>query len=113
MLDSELHDADQQAVAAQFGVEFARAVFALPSGAWRGPVESGFGLHLVRVSAQTPARQGDFAAVRAQVLDRWRDQRLREDNEKYFAGLLKKYDVVVDESVKPLVGILGEKEVAR
>jgi parvulin-like peptidyl-prolyl isomerase len=88
-------------------------VFALPPGAWHGPIESGYGLHLVRVSVQTPARPREFAQVRAQVLERWQDQRQREDNEKYFASLLKKYDVGVDASVKPLVGVLGETEAGR
>lgn len=110
LIDSEFRDVDSQAVSGQFGVKFASAVFTLAPGAWHGPIESGYGLHLVRVSAQTPARLREFAAVRAQVLDRWHDQRQREDNEKYFASLLKKYDVVLDASVKPLVGVLGEKE---
>jgi parvulin-like peptidyl-prolyl isomerase len=113
LLDSEFRDVDQQAVAGQFGAKFAGAVFALAPGAWCGPIESGYGLHLVRVSLQTPARQREFAEVRAQVLDHWHDQRQREDNEKYFAGLLKKYDVVLDESVKPLVGAFGKEEGAR
>ena len=107
LLDSEFRDVDHQAVAAQFGAKFASALFALPPGGWRGPVESGYGLHLVRVSAQTPARLREFAEVRTQVLDRCRDQQQRNDNEKYFAGLLKKYDVAVDASVKPLIGALG------
>ena len=65
-----------------------------------------YGLHLVRVSAAEPAKRREFAEVKAQVLDIWRDQRQREDYEKYFAALLKKYDVVVDEDLKPLVGPL-------
>ena len=104
LLDREYENTDEQTVAAQFGREFARAVFALKPGAWNGPLESGYGLHLVRVSAMKPARPREFAEVRTQVLDRWREERQREDAEKYFSGLLKKYDVVLDESVKPFVG---------
>jgi len=113
LIDSEFRDADSQSVSGQFGAKFASALFALPPGAWHGPIESGYGLHLVRVTSQSPARLREFTEVRAQVLDRWHDQRQREDNEKYFAGLLKKYDVVLDASVKPLVGTLGETEVVR
>ena len=50
MLDAEMLDADEQTVSGQFGKEFAHAVFALQPGAWHGPIESGYGLHLVRVS---------------------------------------------------------------
>ncbi len=38
--------------------------------------------------------------------ERWRDEHQREANEQYYASLLKKYGVVVDESVKPLIGPL-------
>ena len=48
----------------------------------------------------------NLAKSKAQVLDLWRDQERREENEKYFAALLKKYVVVVDEDLKPLVGPL-------
>ena len=106
LLEAELRDADTQAVASQFGREFANAVFALKPGAWSGPLESGYGLHLVRVSELKPGARRDFAEVKPQVLDRWHEQHQRENSEKYFAGLLKKYDVVLDDAVKPLVGPL-------
>ena len=108
LIDTEFHDADEQIVSGQFGRDFARAVFALKPGRWQGPIASGYGLHLVRISELKPARKLEFSEVRAQVLELWRDQRQREDNEKYFAGLLRKYDVVIDEGVKPLVGSLFE-----
>jgi hypothetical protein len=103
LVEAEFYDVDEQTVASQFGHEFAATVFALSPGVWHGPIESSYGLHLVRVIEVQPARQQEFAEVRAQVLERWRTQRQQEDNETYFAGLLKKYDVVVDESLKPLL----------
>jgi len=112
LVDSEVVDADMQSVAGQFGREFADAVFTLKPGAWNGPIESGYGLHLVRVSEVKPANRREFSQVKTQVLERWREQRQREDNEKYFASLLKKYDVVVDENLKPLIGPLDESNAA-
>ncbi len=106
MLDAEILNADEQTVSGQFGSDFARTVFALQPGAWHGPIESAYGLHLVRVSGFEPAKLREFAEVRTQVLDNWREQQQREDSEKYFATLLKKYDVVVDANLKPLVGPL-------
>jgi hypothetical protein len=76
------------------------------TGVWNGPVASAYGLHLVRVSELTPGRQREFSEVKAQVLERWRDEQQRESSARYFAGLLKKYSVAVDESVKPLIGAL-------
>ena len=86
--------------------QFANAVFALKPGAWHGPIASSFGLHLVRVTEAKPARQLAFSEVEPQVRERWRDEHQREANEQYYESLLKKYGVVVDESVKPLIGPL-------
>jgi hypothetical protein len=108
LVDSDIVAADRQSVAGQFGRDFADSVFALKPGAWNGPIESGYGLHLVRVSEVRPGIRREFSEVKTQVLEYWRQQRQRQDNEKYFASLLKKYDVVVDDSVKPLIGSFDE-----
>jgi parvulin-like peptidyl-prolyl isomerase len=104
MLDAEVHDADAKTVAALFGPGFAKALLAVAPGAWNGPVESGYGVHLVYLSELKPAVQPDLAAVRAQVLARWREEASRKDYERYLAGIREKYVIVVDESVGSLVG---------
>jgi hypothetical protein len=103
---AELREVDPQAVAGQFGEGFANSLFKLRPGGWVGPIESTYGFHLVRVSELKPGRQLEFAEVKARVLECWREQRQQEDNANYFAGLLKKYDVVLDEGVKPLLDSL-------
>ncbi len=106
LIDAEMRDADERAVAAQFGPDFASAVLKLKPDVWSGPVISGYGVHLVRVSELTPGRLREFAEVQTQVQERWRDEQQRESSAGYFASLLKKYGVSVDESVKPLIGSL-------
>jgi len=90
MLDSEIRNADEQTVSGQFGKEFANAVFTLQPVAWHGPIESVYGLHLVRVSDVEPAKRRELAEVKAEVISDWHEQRQREASEKYFATLLKK-----------------------
>jgi hypothetical protein len=51
-----------------------------------------------------PARPRPFAEVRARVLEHWRDQRQRENEARFFERLMAKYDVVVDDSVKAVIG---------
>lgn len=99
--------ADEQTIASQLGLEFARRVFTLEPGGWQGPIESGYGLHLVRVASRQLAQPLEFAEVKHDVLALWRRQHEEQWREQYFATLLKKYDVVVDESVKPLLGPLA------
>ncbi len=55
------------AVAQMFGSKFARAVADTAPGAWAGPFESPYGLHLVRVSALEPPSLPPLSAVRTQV----------------------------------------------
>jgi hypothetical protein len=101
--EAEIRDADERAVANQFGTKFAAAVFGLAPGAWQGPIEASDGLHLVRVSEIVPAQRRPFAEVREQVLERWYEQRQIADEERHFAELLTKYRLVPDPSVKALV----------
>jgi hypothetical protein len=106
MLESEFDHADESGVTAQFGADFSRAVFALEPGAWHGPIASGYGFHLVRVSAVRPARTLEFAEVRQRVMERWRDRQQQVADARYFAGLIKKYDIVADTSIRALIGPL-------
>jgi hypothetical protein len=105
-IDAEVRDDISRNVAGQFGDEFAKAVFALKPGVWQGPFVSSFGVHLVRVTEAKPARQLAFSEVEPQVRERWRDEHQRAANEQHYEDLMKKYGVVVDESVKPLIGSL-------
>ena len=96
LLAREFRHADAQAVAAVFGPQFARAVFDLAPGAWQGPIESGYGRHMVRVSASWPAQRREFAEVRPQVLERWREEKQREAQARFFQRLMEKYQVVIE-----------------
>ncbi len=104
LLPGDLVDADAMTISGQFGDEFADAVLALAPGAWQGPIESGFGLHLVRVTARSDAKPRPYEAVREDLVTEWRRQREQKAKADYFAGLLRKYDVQVSDSVRPLLG---------
>jgi len=101
LLEANVQDVDQQSLSNMFGAEFAEAVFALRTGAWSGPIKSGFGVHLVRVTNFVRAAPPSFEAVRDKVLEEWRRQRECEMKASYLAKLREKYSVVIDDSVKP------------
>ncbi len=107
MLERDHAEADAQAVTSQFGDAFNREVFGLDAGPWHGPVASSYGFHLVRVNSRQDARPRPFEEVREQVLQDWQRVEQTKAGQRFFAELLKKYDVVVDDSVKPLVGPLA------
>jgi len=103
LLESEFRDETEQSISSAFGPGFARAVFALKSNAWSGPIESGYGLHLVRVLALQEARLPSLSEVRARVLEDWKREQEQIAKERYLAQLRRKYDVVVDDDVKPFI----------
>jgi peptidyl-prolyl cis-trans isomerase C len=58
-------------VANVFGAKFTRSLFQLEPGSWQGPIESGFGWHLVWVDSMTPARVPAFEEVEPEVRSEW------------------------------------------
>lgn len=87
----------------QFGQAFAAKLGALAIGQWQGPVESGFGVHLVCVSQRTESRLPVLAEVRDAVRRGWETARRLEANEQYYQKLLKRYTLTI-ESLEPAAG---------
>ncbi len=83
-------------VAGLFGPEFAAAAAQLEPGAWRGPIPSTYGLHVVRVDERTPGRVPALDEVRASVMREWENDRRKRSIEAYYKRLVAKYDVVVE-----------------
>ena len=108
LLERDHADADMQAISSQFGDDFGRAVLGLEVGSWQGPLASPYGYHLVRVDVRQDSHARPFEEVRDQVLEDWHREQQARAGERFVADLLQKYDVIADESVKPLIGSLNE-----
>ncbi len=79
-----------------FGEKFASAISALPVGSWQGPIDSGYGVHLVYVAKYTPGRLPELAEVREQVRRDYFDARRREATDKFYTALLHRYSVRIE-----------------
>lgn len=84
-------------VAKLFGESFAAKLGGLQPGQWQGPVESGYGVHLVKVSERSEGRLPALAEVREVVRREWDNARRKEANEKFFQELLKRYVVTIEQ----------------
>jgi hypothetical protein len=84
-------------VASQFGDKFAATLGGLAIGQWQGPIASGYGAHLVRVSERTESTLPALAEVRDAVLREWTNARRLETNEKFFQELLRHYTVTIEQ----------------
>ena len=101
LLEHRLEAAPATEIAKQFGEKFAAKLGELATGQWQGPVESGYGVHLVWVSERTEGRVPALAEVRDAVRREWANARRLEANEKFYQDLLKRY-VVTIERPKPV-----------
>ncbi len=88
-------------VARLFGKAFALALFELPVGSWTGPVESGYGLHLVRVDSRTDSRAPSLEQVRDKVRFEWLAQQRRKTNNLLYSELRKRYEITVEGPATP------------
>lgn len=96
MLERQFEDVPTRDVAAQFGDAFAARLEQLPVGEWQGPIESAYGVHVVRVTARTDGRAPGLDEVRDALRRDWFNARRIEANEQYYQSLLQRYTVTIE-----------------
>ena len=96
LLEHQFKSVPASEVEKQFGRGFAAKLGGILPGEWQGPVESGYGVHLVRVSERAEGGLPALADVRDVVRREWDDRRRQEANETFYQGLLKSYTVTIE-----------------
>ena len=74
-----------------FGRGFFDAVADLETGAWRGPVRSGYGMHLVRVAQRAEGERLPFETVREAVLRDWTKAKAGEIADAHYQRMRARY----------------------
>jgi peptidyl-prolyl cis-trans isomerase C len=98
MLQNEYPLQTQQQVKELFGDEFARKLFLVDSGTWAGPIRSGYGFHVVRISQKLPSRIPELAEVRNQVLTDFQNHRLQVASQAFYDRVRQRYQVEIDKA---------------
>jgi hypothetical protein len=101
LMQEEYRLATQSDIARRLGEPFARQVIALPPGVWSGPLYSGLGGHLVKVTERMEGRLPELAEVRSQVEREYLAQRRQELKDQAYAKLLERYEVVIEAPKSP------------
>ena len=83
-------------LAHDFGEEFPAGLAKHPIGEWFGPVRSGVGLHLIRISERIDGEAPKLADVRDTVLRDWEAERRKRNAQAYSDDVRKDYEVVVN-----------------
>ncbi|MBE9637334.1 peptidyl-prolyl cis-trans isomerase [Salipiger mangrovisoli] len=91
MLPPRLDDMPGPSVARVFGGGFVAAIDALPLGRWSGPIDSGYGRHLVRMDTREEAELAPLDSLRDRVLADWRAAQARKMRTAFTDELLSRY----------------------
>jgi peptidyl-prolyl cis-trans isomerase C len=86
-------DSSGEQLAKDFGPEFATALFQLKPGSWQGPIESGYGWHLVFIDSITPGRIPAFEEVESDVKTAWLGDQRDQAWRKAYESMRAKYTV--------------------
>lgn len=84
-----------RAIDGVFGQGFFGRLADLTPGSWAGPVESAYGVHLVRVLDSRPARTPPLEQVRGAVLRDWKAAKAQEIRELHYAQLRERYEIEI------------------
>jgi hypothetical protein len=98
LLPLELPPSELRNVSQQFGDAFAAALAPLPTGEWVGPVESGFGLHLVFVTAASPGLAPTLDQVREEVAREVLAARRAATLDSLYQRLSDRYRITIERS---------------
>jgi len=95
MFQSYYRDRASEYLSKEFGPPFAAAVGKLPAGSWQGPIESGFGWHLVFIDTVIPARAPPFEDVEQDVKRAWLAEQKAKAVAKAYEDMRGKYTVLM------------------
>ncbi len=95
-LPNAMEESSASEVTRSFGEGFAARVAEQPLGIWSGPVESGFGQHIVRLRAVTSAHKPALSEVRQKAENDWRAATRVAREQQAYQTLLDGYDVKIE-----------------
>ena len=113
MLPGAVRDAPEDELARTFGTEFQKAVISLAVGKWEGPVKSGFGVHLVKITHREESRIPEWTDVRDRIAADLQFEGRKAAEDQFYAEVLPRYQVVCSEEVNALLaGADGRRDAA-
>ena len=102
LLPTGLEAASLREIARSFGEDFATQLDEATVGQWMGPVRSGYGIHLVKVSDREASSMPTLDDGRPIVVREWQSEQQRELGDAFYDQLRSRYEVNIE-------GELGEQ----
>ncbi|HMO46156.1 MAG TPA: peptidylprolyl isomerase [Rubrivivax sp.] len=95
MYQDEYAERTPDQMAKDFGPAFAQALFKLPAGGWRGPIESGYGWHVIELSSSTPGRVPAFEEIAPEVKADWIAEQGELARRRAYEAMRARYEIVL------------------
>ena len=96
LLPARFDRAPSRVVDGSFGTGFSRKLDGLSEGSWQGPIESGLGVHLIRIESREEGTLPELAEIRPLVEREWANNKRLETRRKTNEQLLELYGVVIE-----------------
>ncbi len=96
MIQDSFQNAREIEIQRELGSEFVQGLNSLPTGSWQGPIESGFGLHLVYIESYHPGVVPPLNEIREVVVSEWNLKKREQMNEAFYTALRENYIITVE-----------------
>ncbi len=93
---SEFSSSSKPDIARVFGVEFVPGLLGMIRDEWSGPVQSGFGYHLVRVTERVDGGVPPLDEIRDSVSREWKNSQWEKATEDFYRRLRAQYTVTIE-----------------
>ena len=95
LLPEQVEMTSMRVLDSTFGTGFAESLDSLSIGEWSGPVKSGYGLHLVRLTGKSPATLPALEQIADKVFPDWQNSKRQEVQDQYYQSLRQGYEVTL------------------
>ena len=104
MLNNIHNDVSKQGLDRVFGSGFSSQVITLSPGEWIGPIESSYGMHIVKITNRIESRIPELKEVLQKVITDMSYENRKAAEDQFYSELVPRYKVVYDEAVIEALG---------
>lgn len=103
MLDPYYSNLTEKDVSATFGGDFATAIVASDPGQWLGPLNSGYGLHLVKVMRREDSRIPNWPEIRGRIINDMEFEAKTAARDQLYQEIAQNYEIVLDRTARAVL----------
>ncbi len=100
-LPHRIEERRESEIAAQFGREFVDGLRGIEPGDWRGPIRSGYGLHLVLIEDYVPGRALSLEEAAREIKRDWHNRQRVQAIDQLYDRLGARYTITVEDPAEP------------